>query len=134
MSTMKMQDGTELESWLKRATCQLSAASAARVRAEIQEHYESAREAALNNGATADGADREAVAVFGSARTANRQYRKVMVTTSEARLLREVKWEGSALCSRSWKRWLLLIPAMGIGASAWAFTAGQQYLALLLLV
>ena len=38
---------TALESWLQQATRHLSAESAAQVRTEIREHYESAREAAL---------------------------------------------------------------------------------------
>ena len=42
---------TGLDYWLKQATCNLAAASAAQVRREIQEHYELAREAAIAGGA-----------------------------------------------------------------------------------
>lgn len=41
-----------LEDWLTRATCHLSATSAAQMRSEIQEHYESARDEALGDGAS----------------------------------------------------------------------------------
>lgn len=49
---------TGLDSGLNRATRHLSKDSLAQVRTEIQEHYESAREAAIGSGATADEADR----------------------------------------------------------------------------
>ena len=39
-----------LDSWLKEATRRLSRDSTAQVRAEIQEHFESARENAVNSG------------------------------------------------------------------------------------
>jgi hypothetical protein len=123
---------TALESWLKRATCGLSAASTAQVRREIQEHYESACEEAFSDGAGAEEADRAAVASLGDARTANRQYRKVLLTASEARLLRETRWEARAVCSRL--RWLFLIPAAVLCAGIWFFVAGQTTLGLTLLV
>ena len=47
-----------LRAWLARATCQLSSDSAAQVRTEIAEHYDSARESAITDGATPDEADR----------------------------------------------------------------------------
>jgi hypothetical protein len=93
---------TRLDSWLKQATRRLSRASTAQVRAEIQEHYESAREAALSAGATTDDADRQAIAALGDARTANCQYRKVLLTSTEARMLRQGNWEARAICSRAW--------------------------------
>src|ERR1700758_103163 len=78
-----------LDSWLNRATRHLSKDSVAQVRAEILEHYESARDAAIGSGATADEADRSAIAALGDAKIANCQYRNVMLTSSEAKLLRE---------------------------------------------
>jgi hypothetical protein len=66
---------TPLEQWLSDATRGLSVESAARVREEIQQHYDSAREA---------GSD--ALAALGNPRTANRAYRKVLLTEQEAML------------------------------------------------
>lgn len=90
---------TGLDSWLEQATRCLSRDSVAQVRSEIREHYESARETAISGGATADEADRLAVCALGDAKTANRQYRNVLLTASEARMLREANWEARAVCS-----------------------------------
>lgn len=64
---------TSLEQWLSDATRGLSPESAARVRAEIQQHYDSTREA---------GGD--ALAALGDPRAANRGYRRVLLTEQEA--------------------------------------------------
>ena len=80
---------TGLDSWLNQATRHLSVDSAAQVRTEIREHYESAWEAAVGGGAPADEAGRSALAALGDAKAANRQYRKVLLTSSEARMLRD---------------------------------------------
>jgi len=116
---------TRLETWLKKATRDLSAASAAQVRTEIQEHYESAREAAMSGDATADEADRLAVTALGDAKAANRQYRDVLLTSAEARMLREGNWEARAVCSRPWLKWLLLaVPLAALFAAATLFLIG----------
>ncbi len=124
---------TELETWLKQATQHLSRDSAAQVRTEIQEHYESAREEAMAGGTTAEEADRAAVRSLGDAKTANRQYRKILVTRDEARMLGRAKWEARLVCSRPWLRWLLraipvaMLCAGGVllarnpGREAWLF-------------
>ena len=127
-----MQSGATLETWLKRATCHLSATSAAQVRSEIQEHFESARDEALDGGETPEEADRSALASLGDPSIAGRHYRKVLLTASEDLLLRETTWEARALCSRL--QWLFPIPVAGLCAGIWSFTAGQTYLALMLLV
>ena len=127
-----MQSGATLETWLKQATCHLSATSAAQVRSEIQQHYESARDEALCGGVAPHEADRRALASLGDARTAGRHYRKVLLTTAEDRLLRETAWEASLVCSRL--RWLFPIPAAALCAGLWFFTTSQTYLALLLMV
>jgi hypothetical protein len=127
---------TALESWLTRATRRLAKDSIARVRTEIQEHYESAREAAISSNATVDEdeADRLAVACLGDAKTANCQYRNVLLTSSEARILREGNWEARAICSRPWLRWLLLaMPAAALFAAATLFLTGTTTLAWTLL-
>ena len=67
---------TRLEQWLSDATRGLSAESAAQVRAEIEQHYDSAREAG------GDAAD--AMRALGDPRAANRAYRKVLLTEQEA--------------------------------------------------
>lgn len=117
---------TELETWLKLATRHLSSNSAAQVRTEIQEHYESAREVSMLAGAPADEAARLAVAALGDAKAANRQYRKVLLTSSEARILRDGNWEARAVCSRPWVKWLLLgMPAAATLAASVCFLAGE---------
>ena len=127
---------TALESWLTQATRCLSKDSIAQVRSEIQEHYESARAAALSGGATIDEveADRLAVADLGDARIANCQYRKVLLTSSEARMLREGNWEARAICSRPWLKWLLLaMPLAALVAATALFLTGASSLAWTLL-
>lgn len=124
---------TDLESWLKEATRQLSKDSAAQVRTEIREHFESAREAAVGRGATAVEADRSAVAALGDARAANCEYRRVLLTSAEARLLREGKWEAQAVCSRAWLKLVLLaIPGVLLYAATYFYLDGTIELARIL--
>jgi hypothetical protein len=126
---------TELETWLKQATRHLSRDSAGQVRTEIQEHYESALEAAMSGGSTSDEANRLAVTALGNAKAANRQYRNVLLTSAEARLLREGNWEARAICSRPWLKWLLLaMPVAALIAAAALFLAGAIDVARVLLV
>jgi hypothetical protein len=116
---------TELEIWLNQATRRLSRDSAARVRTEIQEHYESAREAAMSSGSTAEESDRIVVTALGDSKAANCQYRKVLLTSAEARMLREGNWEARVVCSRPWLKWLLSgMPVAALIASAALFLAG----------
>ncbi len=125
---------TELETWLKQATRHLSRDSAARVRTEIQEHYESAREAAMSSGSTAEEANRLVVTALGDSRAANRQYRKVMLTSAEARILCEGNWEARAVCSRPWLKWsLLAMPVATLVAAAAFFLVGALDTARILL-
>ena len=124
-----------LEAWLKRAAYGLSTASAAKVRTEIQEHYESAREAAIGSGATACEADHQAVIALGDPKTANCQYRSVLLTTAEARMLRSGNWEARAICSRRWLKLLLVtIPVVALFAAAILFLTGASAVARVLLV
>jgi hypothetical protein len=126
---------TELEMWLKQATRHLSKRAAARVRSEIEEHYELARGAAMSNGAAAEEAARLAVAALGDARVANAQYREVLLTSSEARMLREAEWEGRLVCSRPrLKQLLAAIPVTALLAAAVCFVAGAIDAARILLV
>ncbi len=67
-----------LEQWLADATRGLSAESAARVREEIQQHYDLAREDSTRE------AGGDALAALGDPRAANRAYRKVLLTEQEA--------------------------------------------------
>lgn len=126
---------TRLDGWLTQATRHLSRDSAARVRSEIQEHYEAARDASMRNGAAADDADLSAVTALGDAKTANCQYRNVLLTSSEARMLREGAWEARAVCSRPWVKWALLaVPAAALLAAGTLFLKGNLDLARILLV
>ncbi len=126
---------TRLEVWLREATRRLSRNAAAQVRAEIQEHYESAREAAMDNGASGKEADRLAVNALGKATTANRQYRKVLLTSAEARMLREGDWEMRAICGRPWLKLLLrAIPVAALLAAVFLFLRGATALAQMLLI
>ncbi len=125
---------SEIEIWLKQATRCLSRDSAAQVRAEIQQHYESARETALNGGATGEEADRLAMSALGDARTANRQYRKVLLTSAEARVLGQGNWEARALCAHSrLKNGLLAIPLAALAAAVGFYLNGSMDLARVLL-
>jgi len=126
---------TELEIWLKQATRKLSKESTAQVWTEIQEHYQSAREAAIDSGSSADEADRITITALGSAKTANCQYRSVLLTSAEARTLREGNWEARAVCSRPWLKWLLrAIPMAPLFAAAACLVSGEISQARVLLV
>jgi hypothetical protein len=74
--------------------------SNAQVRREIQEHYESALEAAISGGSSAKDADQLAMAALGDAKLASRQYRRVLLTSAEARVLRDSNREARFVCSR----------------------------------
>jgi len=119
---------TELEGWLTLATRRLSKDSAALVRSEIQEHYESARESALAGGATEEQAARTALATLGEPQVANRQYRRVLLTSEEARILRESNWEARAVCKYPVAKWFLLsIPVAFLSAAvALLLTGGMS--------
>lgn len=110
---------TALDGWLEQATRHLSKDSATQVRTEIQEHYGSEREAAMSRGATAEEADQLAVTALGNAKAVNCQYRKVLLTSSEARMLRDGNREARVICSRLWLKWML--PAMPAAALLAAF-------------
>jgi hypothetical protein len=112
----------DLEMWLKRATRCLSADSTAQVRAEIEEHFESAREAALAGGAAEADAERAALAALGDAAAANRQYRRVLLTKGEARMLRNSGWDVRVACRNSWLKWVVLagvIILLAAGTRLW---------------
>ena len=79
-----------LEQWLEVATQGLCDSAAARVRAEIGEHYLSALESANSAGVDQRDAERRALHALGDAKVANRQYRRVLVTESEARTLSQL--------------------------------------------
>src|SRR5664279_348766 len=102
----------ELETWLGQATRHLSRDSTTQVRSEIQEHYEAAREGAIEHGACGEEAEQHALVALGDAKAANREYRKVLLTSREARLLREGNWEARAVCSR---RWMVAVGALATG-------------------
>jgi hypothetical protein len=63
---------TGLDIWLRQATRHLAKDSITQVRTEIQEHYESARDAAVTEGVPLGEADRLALSALGDAKTANR--------------------------------------------------------------
>ena len=86
-----------LEQWLRQATRCLAQESAAQVQNEIREHHDAEREAAKSRGANVEEADRLAVAALGDAEAANRQYRKVLLTAAEMRMLQS----GNKLSSRA---------------------------------
>lgn len=114
---------TALETWLQQATRHLSKDSIAQVRSEIQEHYESTREASLSTGATTHEAERLAVTALGDAKIANCQYRNVLLTSADADMLREGDWEARIFCS--WRKWLLpAIPGAALLTATAFFLAG----------
>lgn len=99
---------TEFDGWLENATRRLSKGSALKVRAEIEEHYELAKETAINHGAEGDEAGRIALRDLGGAGEANCAYRKVLLTAAEAASLCESNLEARAICSRPWLKWTAL--------------------------
>jgi hypothetical protein len=97
-----------LDNWLNQAVRRLSKDSTDIVRREIHEHHDAAREAALSSGFDPQQADIMAVQALGDPRVANRQYRKVLLTSSEAAVLRRSNAESRIFCSGSWAKWVLL--------------------------
>lgn len=83
---------SDLDRWLEQATRRLSKDSAVQVRTEIQEHYQSAREAAISGGASQDEANRMALIALGDAKTADKQYLRVLLTASESGTLSKTWW------------------------------------------
>jgi hypothetical protein len=117
---------TDLEIWLRKATRHLAAESIAQVRREIGEHYESAREVVIAGGCSTEEAERIAIHALGDAKTANCQYRQVLLTSGEARMLREGKWEARAICSRPWLKWLMVaVPVVLVEAAATLYFHGK---------
>ena len=110
-----------LDRWLKEVTRSLSKDSAAQVTTEVQEHYESAREAAISGGATAESAERLALAALGDSNAVNRQYRHVLLTSAEARVLRQGNWEAKSFCSRTWLKWAFLALPVALLLTGTAF-------------
>jgi hypothetical protein len=111
---------TALDSWLRQATGHLAKDSVTRVRTEIQEHFESTRDAAIGDGATPDQADSLALNALGDAKAANCQYRRVLLTSAEARMLRSDNWEARTVCSRPQLKWMFvgaLVAALGAAAA-----------------
>ena len=106
---------SELNNWLRQATRSLSKDSAAKVRAEILQHYEESRENALHSGSTGEQAERLALQALGDAKTVNCHYRHVLLTASEARVLNEGNWEVKAVCARPWlKDILIALPGVAV--------------------
>ena len=126
---------TTLDRWLNQAVKHLSKDSADIVRREIQEHYDSAHEAALQDGLDPHQADLLAVQALGDPRVASRQYRKVLLTKSEARVLRQSDAESRLFCSNGWAIWLLLsTPGTLLLISAISLAMHQSRLALGVLI
>ena len=112
-----------LERWLDRATKDLSLDSSRQVCAEIVAHYESACEEALGAGASEEESDRAAVASLGDAASANRAYKKVLLTDADAALLSQTRcgvWPAS-------RRWLWLLPILVCMAAIRFFVTGDSY-------
>jgi hypothetical protein len=88
----------------------------------------------MSGGATADEADRLAVTALGDAKAAGCAYRKVLLTSSEARMLRDGNWEARTVCSRSWLKWLLLAaPVTMLLSASGFFVSGEIAVARVLL-
>lgn len=110
-----------LESWLLRATHNLAPSSAEQVRREIQQHYSSAIESGAG--------PQEAVASLGTPEDANRQYRKVLLTVSEAKLLNAGAGETRFLCRNAELRWgIRAFPFFLVTGAVFAHNLGQDRL------
>lgn len=97
---------TELEGWLKQAARHLSKDSANLVRSEIEEHYDLEIEAATRGGADPEEARIAALQALGDPKEANCQYRKVLLSSSEAALLEGSNLEARIICSKL--KWIFL--------------------------
>ena len=97
-----------LDNWLNQAVRHLSKESAETVRREIQEHYEATLESALSSGIDSQQANLIAVQALGDPCVANRQYRRVLLTSSEAKVLRQSNAESQMICSNKWAKWMML--------------------------
>jgi hypothetical protein len=99
---------TKLDLWLNQAVRHLSKDSAETVRREIREHFDAELERALNEGADAQQAELIALRALGDPGLANCEYRRVLLTSSEAALLRQSNIEARMICSGSWLKWLVI--------------------------
>ena len=114
--------------WLNQATSGLAIASAAQVRSEIQQHYESARDAAITVGKTQFEAEHIALTSLGAAKTANCQYRRVLLTAAEAKLLRQGNCEARVLSSNAVVLQFLRSAPIGLLClAAYAFASGESF-------
>jgi hypothetical protein len=110
-----------LEQWLSLATRKLAPASIEQVRREIGEHYQSALDACTWD-----------LASLGSPRKANREYRKVLLTRSEARFLKN-----GFFLPGSWTWWMSAVVgllAVLASAASWAVTGHSDLGRLALLI
>jgi uncharacterized membrane protein len=113
---------TPFDTWLQRATRSLAPESAARVRAEMEDHYHSALAAGASPNA--------ALTALGDPRNANRQYRKIMLTWAEAKYLRAMSNETRALCRRpNLKNALIAAPIVVLAFSSAAYFGHAPFLA-----
>ncbi len=121
----------ELNDWLKIATRCLSTDSVLKVRSEIEEHYQLARETAIERGAGVEEAGGIALRELGDAGEANSAYRRVMLSSTEARLLRESNLEARAICARPLLKWTALsLPGVLLLASVAALIMHQPGVAI----
>ncbi len=114
-----------LEQWLSVATRELTPESVGRVRGEIEEHYGSA----MASGATAE----EAIAALGDAKAANGQYKKVLLTVGEARILHLMRGEippgltARRVTSGKWLAGILFVEAIAGMFGAMMLGTGWRY-------
>jgi hypothetical protein len=116
MPELPIRDSVPLGKWLDVATKKLSTESKYRVGQEIHEHFVSAKEEALSAGVNPQEAGRIALDSLGSARVANRAYRKVLLTAWEAENLERIKyeWPPSSIFITGALCFGMLISAIGI--------------------
>ena len=99
-----------LEQWLSVATRGLCESAAECVRAEIREHYLCAVESAGTADVDLPEAERRPLHALGDAKTANRQYRRVLLTEGEDVLLRGLtSWK-----QRLWTGVVALLSALAL--------------------
>lgn len=99
---------TQLDLWLTQAVRHLSKDSAETVRREIHEHFDAELERARNDGSDPQHAEVIALRALGDPGVANCGYRRVLLTSSEAAVLRQSNLEMRMICSGSWLKWVVL--------------------------
>lgn len=139
MNTKSIPIHLELKEWLSDATYGIGAIGRKRIREDIIVHFESARAAALRDGASDDEAVRRAVASLGNADEARRHFKRTQLTNVDEVMLKKRLWSANRAVRKPWENALTFVLVLLMFALIDVFMpatnrAGMPYFLLLLLV